>query len=76
MKRSQEVLKKRAIMKCSWEDSFSSVLGEEFAGETTRSTDSTTEKFMDSCHRVPIDAPISLCDQFRCFHVCIFLKEK
>ena len=31
------------------------------------------EKFVDT-HDVPPSAPISLCDQFRCMHVCIYLK--
>ena len=36
-------------------------------------TISHDEKFLDS-HDVPPSAPISLCNQFGCMHVCIYLK--
>ena len=36
---------------------------------------SKDEKFVDT-HDVPPSAPISLCDQFRCMHVCIYLKGR
>lgn len=35
---------------------------------------SKSEKFIDPCHRVPVDAPVSLCDQFGCNHVCVYLE--
>ena len=31
-----------------------------------------SEKFIDLCHRVLVDAPVSLCDQFGCNQVCIY----
>ena len=33
------------------------------------------EKFIDPCHRVPADAPLSLYDQFGCMNVCIYLEN-
>ena len=32
---------------------------------------SSTKKFVDPVHIVPVDAPVSLCEQFKCFNVCI-----
>ena len=32
---------------------------------------SSTEKFVDPVHIVPVDAPVSLCEQSKCFNVCI-----
>ena len=33
------------------------------------------EKFVDPCHRVPSDVPLSLCDQFGCMNICIYLES-
>ena len=30
----------------------------------------------DPVHVVPIDAPVSFCEQFQCFHVCIIYVEE
>ena len=32
-------------------------------------------KFIDP-HTVPIDAPVSLCDQFTCANVCMFIRAE
>ena len=34
---------------------------------------SRTEKFTDPTHVVPPDAPIILCEQFNCFHECLYI---
>ena len=33
------------------------------------------EKFADPVHVVPIDAPVIICDQFKCIHVCVSVKD-
>ncbi len=35
---------------------------------------SKQENFLDP-HNVPVTAPVSLCEQFNCRHVCIYLKR-
>ena len=90
VKRCQEVVKKRTIVKCGWEDTFGSLfckvnshlkpallddqhLMYRWILIISRIAISKDEKFVDT-HDVPPSAPISLCDQFRCMHVCIYLK--
>ena len=34
------------------------------------------ESFSDPVHVVPIDAPVSLCEKFQCFHVCLYVEEE
>ena len=67
------------IVKCSWEDSVGSLLlkfGDELEAETIREVHiSNNEIFVDPCHKVPIDAPVSVCNQFGCMYVCLYLME-
>ena len=37
---------------------------------------SANEKFADPVHAVPLDAPILLCKQFKCFYVCITMEKE
>lgn len=33
------------------------------------------EMFVDPCHGIPVDVPLSLCDQFGFMNVCIRIHE-
>ena len=35
----------------------------------------SNEKFSDPVHVIPIDAPVIICDQFKCMHVCITIES-
>ena len=35
----------------------------------------SNEKFTDPVHVVPLDAPIIICDQFKCTRVCISIED-
>ena len=75
VKIGQMVIRNRSIISCSWEANFGSLLGPEFEEETVHEVViSQNENFLDPCHRVPICAPVSLCDQFKCKYVCFLLK--
>ena len=37
---------------------------------------SANEKFADPVHAVPLDTPILLCEQFKCFYVCITMEKE
>ena len=81
VKRSQTVVKERTILKCSWDDSFGSLLlkfgCDDLEAETIHEVIiSNNDKFIDPRHKVPIDAPVSVCDQFGCMYVCLYLTEK
>ena len=71
IKRGQEI-----VVKCSWEDTFGSLLEKFGIKQTTieKVQIANGEKFVDPVHIVPIDAPVSLCDQLKCMHVCISIK--
>ena len=64
-------MKPRTVVKCSWEDTFGSLLDK--LDMTQVSIElvqiAANEKFTDPVH-VPIDAPVIICDQFKCMHVC------
>ena len=79
VKQGQSVVNTRTILKCSWEDSFGSLL-EKFDGLADRTIEkiqiSKNEKFIDPVHTVPVDAPVSLCDQFGCANVCVFIAAQ
>ena len=70
------IVKLRIVVNCLWEDTFGSLL------EMLDVTDVTIEKvqiasngkFTDPVHVVPLDAPIIVCDQFKCMHECPLLK--
>lgn len=79
VKRAENVIKPREIMKCSWTDTFGSLLlkyGSDVSSErVSHVVISKNEKFIDPCHRVPADAPLSVCDQFGCLNVCVYLES-
>ena len=78
VKRAETVIKPREILQCSWTDSFASLLlkyGSDLQSERiSHVVIALNEKFVDPCHRVPADAPLSLCDQFSCRNVCVYLE--
>ena len=81
VKCSQTVVKERTILKCSWDDSFGSLLlkfgCDDLEAETIHEViASNNDKFIDPRHKVPIDAPVSVCDQFGCMYVYLYLTEK
>lgn len=78
VKRGVVCLKPRTIVCCEWTDSFSALLDklEECSTEIVdKVIISTNEKFIDPSHVVPLSAPVSVCDQFRCNFVCFYLKD-
>ena len=66
------------VVKCSWEDSFGCILEKLGQPEATitKIEISANEKFADPVHAVPPDAPILLCEQFKCFYVCITMEKE
>ena len=64
VKRADQVVKGREILKCSWEDTFGSLLlrfGDEMKAEKiSHVVISKSEKFIDPCHKVPVDAPVTM----------------
>ena len=78
VKQGQSVIKCRTVVKCSWEDTFGSLL-DKFKGLSDRTIEkiqiSKNESFIDPVHVVPIDAPVSLYNQFGCVNVCVFIAE-
>ena len=66
------------MVRCTWESSFGSLLlkyDPKLEGETISHVYiSKQENFLDP-HSVPVTAPVSLCEQFSCKHVCIYLKR-
>ena len=72
VKRGQQIVKPRSAVRCSWDDSFSTLVDADC--QVLKIEISKTEKFIDPVI-IPIDAPISLCEQFGCYHVCIDLVE-
>ena len=70
VKRGQDIVKPRTVMKCSWEEMFGALLDKLDLPETTieKVHISANEKFIDPVHVVPIDAPVCLCDPFKCMH--------
>ena len=77
VKRGQEVVKPRTVVKCSWEDTFGSLLDK--LDMTQVSIElvqiAANEKFTDPVHVVPIDAPVIIYDQLKCMHVCITIES-
>ena len=76
VKRGQDIVKPRTVVKCSWEETFGALFDKLDLPETTieKVQISANEKFIDPVHVVPIDAPVCLCDQFKCMHVCISIE--
>ena len=73
-----EVVTARQVVQTPWESSFASLLPKidpKLEEETISHVHiSKKENFLDP-HVVPVTAPVSLCEQFGCMHVCIFLKR-
>ena len=70
--------KQRTIVKCSWQDSFCAFLEKLSMSEAVvcKIEICKNENFCYPVHVVPIDAPVILCEQFQCFHVCIYAEEE
>ena len=64
VKRSPDVVKPHTVLKCSWNDSF-----------VEKIHISRNDKFISPNHTVPIDAPISICEQFGCAYICIYVAQ-
>ena len=77
IKRGQEIVKPRTVVKYSWEDTFGSLLDKFDMTEVgiEKVQIAANEKFTDPVHVVPIDAPVIICDQFKCMHVCISIEN-
>ena len=77
VKRGLEIVKPRTVVKCLREDTFGSLL--EKLDVTNVSVEkvqiASNEKFTDPVHVVPLDAPVIICDQFKCMHVCISIED-
>ncbi len=78
VKSCQEFITARQVVQCSWDSSFGSLLAKidpKLERETVSHIHiSKQENFLDP-HNVPVTAPVSLCEQFNCRHVCIYLKR-
>ena len=77
IKCDHEVIKARQVVQCTWESSFGSLLlkYDKLEGETISHVYiSKQENFLDP-NSVPVTAPVSLCEQFSCNYVCIYLKR-
>ena len=79
VKHGQQIVKDRTIFQCAWEDTFGSLLlkfGSKLEAETINQVVIVkNEKYLDPCHKVPVDAPVSLCDQFGCLFIYLYLSE-
>ena len=78
VKRGSDVVKSHTVLKCSWNDSFGSLLAQfsDLSGETIETICiSRNDMFISPNHTVPIDAPVSICDQFGCAYVCIYVAQ-
>ena len=75
VKRAQNIVVPRTVVNCSWDETFGMLLGKLGMPDAMidRVQIASTEKFIDP-HVVPIDAPVSICEQFNCIHVCIFVE--
>ena len=70
--------KAREIVQCPWDSTIGSLLAKidlKLEEETISHINiSKTGNFHDP-HVVPPVAPVSVCEQFNCMHVCIFLRR-
>ena len=77
--RGLSIVKPRTVVACDWTDSFGCLLEKTdmlFREEVVESVKiSKNEQFVDPCHIVPLNAPVSLCDKFHCHCVCFLLGE-
>ena len=76
VKHGQNIIKTPKVLKGLWEDTFGTLLDKLDMPETTidKIQISSNEKFANPVHMVPIDAPISICNQFKCMHVCFSVE--
>ena len=76
VKYGQNIIKTPTVVKCLWEDTFGTLLDKLDMPETTidKVQISANEKFANPVHMVPIDAPINICYQFKCMHVCFSVE--
>ncbi len=81
IKQDQQVIRPRAVAKCSWEDTFDMLPGKskmqaEITVEKGKVEICANKKFMDA-YIVPIiiDAPVSLTEQFKCSYACLSLER-
>ena len=79
LKRGLHVVKNRTIVKASWEESLGALVekvGSEFAHEViARIVIAKSEEFIDT-HDIANDAPVSVCQLFKCNHVCVYLENE
>ena len=71
-KKGALVVRPRTIVPCEWTDTFNSLLCKLGVEDEIieRTIISNNDKFLDPTHIVPLTAPLSLCDQFKCNFVC------
>ena len=70
-KKGALVVRPRAIVPCEWTDTFNSLLCKlGVKDEIIERAIISNDKFLDPTHKVPLTAPLSLCDQFKCNFVC------
>ena len=63
-------------MQCSFEDTFGDIVNNlQLASKVAKVSISSNAMFGDPSHDVPLNAPLSLCDQFKCMFVCINVSE-
>ena len=70
------MIKPQTVVRCSWQGTFGT-LTDKFDGVYTieKIQISSTEKFVGHVHILPIDALVILCEQFKCFNVCITVES-
>ena len=62
----------RKGLQCSFEDTFGDIVHKlQLTSTVEKVSNSNNAMFVDSNHDVPLNAPLSLCDQFKCMLVCI-----
>lgn len=71
VKSGYRILKHRSAVKCSWTDKFQDLYEEHPITKVEISKDDT----LKDPTIVPPDAPVSLCSQFQCSYVCIFVDD-
>ena len=72
---NQKLIKPRQIVKCSWDETFAVLLDKLDLPETTIvSKIEISGNKPHPVHMVPIDAPLNLCEQFKCSNVLITVE--
>ena len=69
----------RKVIKIGWENIFAEILTTIDATMTDSTISkvciSPNESFMDPVHEVEVTAPLSVCNLFNCWFVCIYLDD-